>query len=113
MGIRLSAFVSLLAASLLVQGAGAPGTTKPLDAGAPKRFEQLQLGAGPEAVLALPPLGAEAKSGIADLPFHQVGVSRRAEVESQPSIDAASLTWVAAAGGYASRVRVVSPGAVQ
>jgi len=113
MGIRLSAFVALLAASLLVQGAGVPGVTKPFEAGSPKRFEQLQLGAGPEAVLALPPLGAEAKSAIADLPFHQVGVSRRFEVESQPSIDASSLTWVAAAGGYASRIRVVSPGALQ
>ena len=113
MGIRLSAFVALFAASLLVQGAGVPGITKPFEAGASKRFEQLQLGAGPEAVLALPPLGTDAKSAIADLPFHQVGVSRRADVESQPSIDAASLTWVAAAGGYATRIRVVSPGAVQ
>ena len=52
MRIRLSAFVALAAASLLVQGAGVPGITKPLDGGAPKRVEQLQLGAGPEAVLA-------------------------------------------------------------
>lgn len=113
MALRSLTLAVLCFASLLVQGAGVPGVTKPLDTGAPKRIEQLQLGAGPEATLALPPLDAAAKSAIADLPMHQVGISRRSEVEAQPSIDASSLTWVAAAGGYASRIRVVSPGAVQ
>ncbi|APV50886.1 hypothetical protein BWI17_15030 [Betaproteobacteria bacterium GR16-43] len=95
-------------------GPSVGGAIKPFES-APKRVESLTLTApNAPAELVLPPLGAEAKAKLDGvLPAEQIGLSRRGDVDAAPVVDAARLTWVRSGNGYASQVRVVSPGAVE
>lgn len=108
---RLAALAALCAA-LAAQAAGVPGIRKPLDA-TPKAAERLVLPEVSSPVeLFLPAISAEKRRALeSGMKPNQIGVSRRGDVEAGGRIDAASLRWVAAAGGYAAHIRVTSPGA--
>ena len=104
----------MASASLFAVADGAvPGIEKPADSVA-KSVEPLRLKASGVVAtrLDLPAMGgSRTKSLEGSLAPNQIGVSRREDVEAAPRIDASSLKWQAAAGGFAAHVRIASPGA--
>ena len=114
--MRIHWVAALLAsASLALTAAadsGVQGIQKPADAGA-KSVGPLLLRADAIAAarLDLPAMGGARAKSLEGLAPNQIGVSRRDDVEAQPRIDASSLAWQAAGGGFAAQLRVASPGA--
>lgn len=92
-----------------MEGAQKPGEPGPARVVERLRLDPLQ---GAPAELGLPALGSEAKRAIeSTLAPNQIGVSRKTDVGAQSRIDQRSVRWESAAEGFATHIRIVSPGA--